>query len=84
MLPEPPRASTADHSRWLKSCACKTLASFRRTKTSELRVIDAERRRTFIHSGPGPAGWRTIVERSPEEALTLPALPGFLVQLGSI
>jgi Uma2 family endonuclease len=57
---------------------------YARHGVDELWVIDAERRRTFIHSGPGPAGWRTIVERSPEEALTLPALPGFLVQLGSI
>ena len=50
---------------------------------NELWVIDAEGRRTFVHSGPGPAGWRTIVERGPEEALTLAALPGFSARLGS-
>ncbi|MGH6797451.1 MAG: Uma2 family endonuclease [Roseiarcus sp.] len=51
---------------------------------NELWVIDAERRRTFVHSGPGPAGWRTIVERGREDALTLAALPGLSARLGSI
>ena len=57
---------------------------YARHGVNELWVIDAERRRTFIHSGPGSAGWRTIFERGREEALTVPALPGFSVQLGSI
>ena len=57
---------------------------YARHGVNELWVIDAERQRTFIHSGPGPAGWRTIVERGREEALTFAALPGFSVQLGSI
>jgi hypothetical protein len=47
-------------------------------------VIDAERRRMFVHSGPGSAGWRTIAERGRDEALTFTALPGYSVQLGSI
>jgi len=51
---------------------------------NELWVIDAERRRTFVHGGPGPAGWRSIAERSRGESLTLAALPGFSVELGSI
>jgi Uma2 family endonuclease len=51
---------------------------------NELWVIDAERRRTVIHSGAGPDGWRSIVDRSRDEALTLAALPGFSVELGSI
>jgi Uma2 family endonuclease len=57
---------------------------YARHGVSELWVVDAERRRTFIHSGPGPGGWQTIVERGREEALTFAALPGFAVQLGSI
>jgi Uma2 family endonuclease len=57
---------------------------YARHGVSGLWVVDAERRRTFIHSGPGPAGWQTIVERGREEALTFAALPGFAVQLGSI
>src|SRR5277367_6710284 len=48
---------------------------YARHGVNELWVIEAERRRTFIHSGPGPAGWRTIVERGRDEALTLAALP---------
>jgi hypothetical protein len=47
-------------------------------------VIDAARRLTFVHSSPGPSGWRAIVERGREEALSLAALPGFAVELGSI
>jgi Uma2 family endonuclease len=57
---------------------------YARHGVSELWVVDAERRRTLIHSGPGPAGWQTIVERGREEALTFAALPGFAVPLGSI
>jgi Uma2 family endonuclease len=57
---------------------------YARHGVSELWVIDAERRRTFVHGGPGPAGWRSIAERSRDEALTLAALPGFSVRLGSI
>jgi Uma2 family endonuclease len=57
---------------------------YARHGVNELWVIDAERRRTFVHSSPSPAGWRTIVERGGEEALTLAALPGFSARLGSI
>jgi Uma2 family endonuclease len=57
---------------------------YARHGVNELWVIDAERRRTFAHSGPGPAGWRSIAERNRDEALTLTALPGFSVELGSI
>ena len=57
---------------------------YARHGVNELWVIDAERRRTFVHSGPGSAGWRTITERGRDEALTLAALPGFSAQLGSI
>jgi Uma2 family endonuclease len=57
---------------------------YARHGVGELWVIDAERRRTFVHGGPGSAGWRSIAERSGDEALTFAALPGFSVQLGSI
>jgi Uma2 family endonuclease len=50
----------------------------------ELWVIDAEQRRTFIHSGSGTDSWRSVVERGPDEALTFAALPGFSVELGTI
>jgi Uma2 family endonuclease len=57
---------------------------YARHGVTELWVIDAERRRTFVHSGPGPAGWRTILERGPDDALASAALPGFSAKLGSI
>ncbi len=57
---------------------------YARHGVNELWVVDAERRRTFVHSGPGPAGWRSIAEQSRDEALALTALPGFSVELGSI
>ncbi|HEY1454237.1 MAG TPA: Uma2 family endonuclease [Roseiarcus sp.] len=57
---------------------------YARHGVNELWVIDAERRRTFVHRSPEPAGWRMIVECGPDEALTLPALTGFSVELGSI
>src|SRR5580700_4110598 len=47
----------------------------------ELWVIDAERRRTFVYSGPESAGWRRMAERSRDEALTSAALPGFSAEL---
>jgi len=51
---------------------------------NEFWVIDAARRRTFIHSGSGADRWRSIVERGPEAALTFAALPCFSVRLESI
>jgi hypothetical protein len=58
--------------------------SFDRRSFNELWVIDAERRRTFVHGGPSPAGWRTTVERAQDKALTLTALPGFSAQLATM
>ena len=57
---------------------------YARHGVNELWVIDAERRRTFVHSGPGPQGWRSVVELGPNDALVSAALPGFLMRLGSI
>ncbi len=57
---------------------------YARHGVNEVWLIDAERRQTFVHSGPGSARWRTIAERGRDEALTLAALPGFSAQLGSI
>src|ERR1700727_3906961 len=57
---------------------------YARHGVNEVWVIDADRRRTFVHSDPGPAGWGTIVERGRDEALTWAPLPGFSAQLGPI
>lgn len=46
----------------------------------EYWVIDANERRTWIHTGPSGDGWSSIVERGPDEVLTTPALPGFAVK----
>ena len=50
----------------------------------ELWVIDAARRRTFVHKGPSAAGWREVAERGPKALLICPALPGFGVRVGEI
>ena len=57
---------------------------YARYGVNELWVIDGERRRAFIHSGPEAAGWRAMVERGPGDTLTSAALPGFSARLGSI
>jgi Uma2 family endonuclease len=71
-------ATSLAYDRGLKARLCA------RHGVNELWVIDAERRRTFAHSDPAPAGWRATVERGREEALTLPAPPGFSARLGAI
>jgi Uma2 family endonuclease len=50
----------------------------------EFWVIDANERRTFVHTGPTADGWSSILERGPDEVLTTPALPGFAFKLGDI
>jgi len=50
----------------------------------ELWVIDAANRRAFVHQGAEPKGWRSIVERGPDDVLTAPALPGFSTKLSEI
>jgi len=57
---------------------------YARHGVNELWVIDAERRWTFVHSGPRPQGWRSVVELGPNDALVSAALPGLLLRLGSI
>jgi Uma2 family endonuclease len=57
---------------------------YARNGVNEFWVIDAERRWTFVHSGPGPQGWRSVVELGPNDALVSAALPGLLLRLGSI
>jgi Uma2 family endonuclease len=50
----------------------------------ELWVIDANNRVTWVHTNPIEEGWSSVVERAPQETLTTPSLPGFLVKLGEI
>jgi Uma2 family endonuclease len=50
----------------------------------ELWVIDASRRHTHIHTGPGAGVWGRVIERAPEDALTCAAIPGFSLKLGQV
>ncbi|WP_306120198.1 MULTISPECIES: Uma2 family endonuclease [unclassified Roseitalea] len=42
----------------------------------ELWVIDARTLQTHIHRDPTPTGYRTVLQRSPEDRLTALAVPG--------
>ncbi|HEY5203604.1 MAG TPA: Uma2 family endonuclease [Roseiarcus sp.] len=50
----------------------------------ELWVVDAARRATFVHQRPDGPGWRSVTEYGPEEALTVAALPDFMMRLATI
>ncbi len=49
----------------------------------EVWLVDAARRATFVHQGPQGEGWRSIVERGPDEALAIAGLPGFSMRLAT-
>ena len=57
---------------------------YARYDVHELWVVDAARRTTFIQQDPEGGGWRSVVERGPEEPLTHPVLPGFSVRLSTV
>jgi Uma2 family endonuclease len=50
----------------------------------EFWVIDADKRITWVHTGPGGEAWSSIVERGPQEPLTTPAVPGLSIRLADI
>ncbi len=82
----------AEHVHLLIEVAVSSMSYDRETKARlyarhgirEYWVIDANERRTFVHTGPTADGWSSIVERGPDEALTTAALPGFALKLGDI
>jgi Uma2 family endonuclease len=57
---------------------------YARRGVRELWVIDANKRTTWVHTGPTEAGWSSIVERAPNDPLTTAALPDFSIRLGDI
>ncbi len=57
---------------------------YARHQIAEYWVIDAEERKTLVHTGPSGDAWSSIVERGPMDILTTPALPGFSLRLGDI
>jgi len=68
-------ASTLAYDRGLKA------RLYARFGVRELWVIDANARLTWAHTGPTETGWTHVVEISPEELLTTPAVPGFSMNL---
>jgi Uma2 family endonuclease len=50
----------------------------------ELWVIDAERRRAYVHTSPKTKLWKSIAEYGPEDSLACAGIPGFSVRLGAI
>ena len=57
---------------------------YARHRVREFWVIDADARTTWIHTGPNGDEWTSIVECGAKDALTTPALPGFLLRLDAI
>ena len=57
---------------------------YARQRFREFWVVDAARRATFVHREPEGEGWRSIVERGPDEPLTHPVLPGFSLRLSTV
>jgi Uma2 family endonuclease len=50
----------------------------------EFWAIDANRRITWIHTGPSGDGWSSIVEKGPKEMLAAAAPPSFSIRLGDL
>jgi Uma2 family endonuclease len=50
----------------------------------ELWVVDAARRRTFVHSEPDGEGWGKLREWAPDAILSCAALPGFALRLDEV
>jgi Uma2 family endonuclease len=57
---------------------------YARHRVREFWVVDAARRRTFVHSEPKGNGWRNVIERGPQETLACSALPGFALRLDEV
>lgn len=70
--------TTLEHDRVVKA------RLYSRFGLREYWVIDAHERVTRVHKQPRDDGWASIVERGPEQTLTIPALPGFSIRLGDI
>jgi Uma2 family endonuclease len=50
----------------------------------ELWVIDAKKRRAFVHKAASAKGWGAVSEHGPKALMKCAALPGFEVRLGEI
>jgi Uma2 family endonuclease len=59
-------------------------ALYARLGVREFWVVDANERRTFVHTSPSGDSWSSIVQCGPDDVLTSPALPGFSFRLSDI
>jgi Uma2 family endonuclease len=50
----------------------------------EFWVIDANKRITWVHTGPSAEGWSSIIEHGPQEVLSTLALPKFSIRLDAL
>ena len=57
---------------------------YARYGVQELWVIDAKKRRTFVHKDASGKGWGEVMEHGPKALLECAALPGFGVRVGEI
>lgn len=71
-------ASSLSYDKGLKS------QLYARHGVQEFWVIDANKRVTWIHTGPQGEGWSSVVERDANASLTTAALPGFSIRLADI
>jgi Uma2 family endonuclease len=63
---------------------CVKSRIYARFGVREFWIIDWDTRTTGVHTGPSGDGWMSIVERGPQEALTIQALPDFSFRLSDI
>ena len=70
--------TTLTYDRGLKASLCAKYG------VQELWVIDAAKRRTFVHKRASEKGWGAVTEHGPKALLKCPALPGFGVRAGEI
>ena len=57
---------------------------YARYGVQELWVIDAKKRRTYVHKSASEKGWGAVSEHGPKALLECAALPGFGVRVGEI
>lgn len=57
---------------------------YARYGVQELWVIDAKKRRTFVHKRASAEGWGEVAEHGPKALLKCAALPGFEARVGEI
>jgi Uma2 family endonuclease len=57
---------------------------YTRHRVEEYWIVDADKRITWIHTGPSGDDWSSIVKCESDQALTTPSLPTLSIKLGEI